>query len=418
MDSSMTLLDEREVDYQEPAHPSQRQRGSPRIAPNRDGTVPAGRVVLMMLATLLLGALLCADTLVQVAEQRPFGPGRDAALFVTRPLKSVSHAVGLHLPRLWLAEWTDNEDLPTSASGADIEVAGPTTTVTTVAVTPGLDDKGSGQIATTTTTTAVPVPTTLPPRRVPSAEAPLRVAMYGDSLMGNISEGFGRLVRGDPRVTLHTDFRVSTGLARPDVLDWPAYLQMVLPSTNPEIVYLQFGGNDDQAMQRPDGSIATLGSPEWREEYARRVGLVMDVAGQGDRTVVWLGLPAERPPQLHMIKEIMNEVAREQASLRPRVVYVDTVPVLSPGGVYSEVITTPDGRQIDTRAGDGVHLSQAGADLLAPTLLAAIATDWNLAVPGPTAPPPPTTAPPATAPVPPPPVTDTTLAPAPPPPGA
>jgi hypothetical protein len=97
---------------------------------------------------------------------------------------------------------------------------------------------------------------------------------------------------------------------------------------------------------------------------------MMDVAGQGDRTVVWLGLPAERKATLHVMKDVMNEVAMEQAQLRPRVVFVDTIPVLSPGGVYSEVITTPDGRSVDTRAADGVHLSQAGADVLAPTLLA------------------------------------------------
>jgi hypothetical protein len=115
----------------------------------------------------------------------------------------------------------------------------------------------------------------------------------------------------------------------------------------------------------------------------------MDVAAQGDRTVVWLGLPAERKETLHIVKDVMNAVAQEQALLRPRVVYVDTVPVLSPGGAYSEVVTTPDGRTVDTRTADGVHLSQAGADLLAPALLGAIAVDWNLvAPPEPPAPPP------------------------------
>ncbi len=404
----MTLIDDPSLE-EPPAHPSQRRRGSPLIPPNRDGTVSAGRVVVTVLATLGIASLLCADTIVQVAERQPFGTGRDVALLVARPVRSVSHGLGLHLPRLWLGELTSHEDLPTSAAGADIKV--PSSTTTIGPVRPGLDDKGDGLISTTTVTT-VPVPTTLPLRRVPTAETPLRVAMYGDSLMGNISEGFGRLVRGDNRITLHPDFRVSTGLARPDVLDWPAYLQMVLPTDNPEVIYLQFGGNDDQAMQRPDGSIAELGSPEWRDEYARRVGLVMDVAGQGDRSVVWLGLPAERKATLHIVKDIMNDVAREQARLRPRVVFVDTIPVLSPGGAYSEVITTPDGRVVDTRAADGVHLSQDGADLLAPTLLAAIATDWNLAVPGSIAPPPaPPPSPPPETTVPP--VTDTTAVPPP-----
>jgi len=391
----MTLLDDAQLE-EPPAHPTPRRRGSPLVAPNRGGTAPAGRVVLTVLLSFALASLLCADSLVQVAERQPLGTGRDLALLVTRPIRSFSHALGLDAPRDWLADVTGHADLPTSASGADIEVAGPTTTATTVRAQTAFDDKGAGLISTTTTTT-VPVPTTLPPRRVPSPEAPVRIAMYGDSLMGNIAEGFGRLVRGDARLTMFADFHVSTGLARPDVLDWPAYLQMKLPTDNPEVIYLQFGANDDQPMIRPDGSVAGLGTQEWRDEYARRVGLVMDVARQGDRTVVWLGLPAERKETLHIVKDVINAVAQEQAALRPRVVYVDTIPVLSPGGAYSEVITTPDGRLVDTRTADGVHLSEAGADLLAPTLLGAIAVDWNLAPP-PAPPPtePPTTAPPAT----------------------
>ena len=173
--------------------------------------------------------------------------------------------------------------------------------------------------------------------------------MFGDSLMGQISMGLGRLVRDDPRVHIDADYHVSTGLARPDVLDWPAYLAQQIPALNPEVVYLSFGGNDDQDMQLADGSRVSIHTTEWRAEYSRRVALAMDVAAQGDRTVVWLGLPAERPERLHLVKDTMNEVAREQAAIRPRVVYIDLGAILTPDGGYRDDFTFPDGSSVRVR---------------------------------------------------------------------
>ncbi|MGH8775476.1 MAG: SGNH/GDSL hydrolase family protein [Jiangellaceae bacterium] len=363
--------------------------------------MPAGRAIVTILLTVAAASLLCADSLVQVAERQPFGRWRDTALTITRSVRGVSHAFGLHLPRLWLGELTGNEDLP-SSSPAGSDVAVPSATVPTTDAAKVVDKPSDSALPTTLPTTLPPATTTtLPSRRVPSAEDPLRVLMAGDSLMGNIAAGLGRLTSGDARIAITADFHVSTGLARPDVLDWPAYLNQRVAELNPEVVYLTFGGNDDQDMIRADGVRVQLGSPEWRDEYARRVALATDVAAQGGRTVVWLGLPAERPERLNAAKDVMNAVAREQADLRPTVQFVDLMPIFSPDGAFSETVGTPDGQVVDTRAPDGVHLSHPGADLLAPALFAAVATEWHLVEPP--APPPPPPAPPPTAPPPPPP---------------
>jgi uncharacterized protein len=328
----------------------------------------AGRTILTVLAALALACLLSADALVEVAEQQEFGSRRDLALAATHPVQDLSHALGLHLPRLWLAQATGNESLPTSTAGLAVEV--PSATVPRVA-------KPVAPLGTTATT--IPTTTTLPPRRTPTAEDPLRVAMMGDSLMGHIGIGLGRLLQYDPRVRITTDFHVSTGLARPDRLDWPTYLSQQLPALGAEVVYLSFGANDDQDMQLADGTRVVLRSPEWQAEYARRVGLAMDTAVAGDRTVVWLGLPAEEPPQLNEIKDTMNAVAREQAALRPRVTFLDVGSILTPDGAYRDTYLHPDGAVTRVREPDGVHLSIPGGEVLAPALLSAIATEWNLA---------------------------------------
>jgi hypothetical protein len=381
---------------------------TPPAPPPRRTTTSAGRAIATVFLALLLATFLCADTLVRIAERQPFGTTRDVALAISEPIQSVSHAVGLHLPRQWLAELTDGDALPTSAAGADLDV--PSATVPPVdRADPPDRPRPPGDAATGTTQPPVTTTTTLPPRRTPTAEAPLRIAMFGDSLMGQISMALGRLVRDDPRIHVDADYHVSTGLARPDVLDWPAYLAQQLEALNPEVVYLNFGGNDDQDMQLADGTRVSIHTSEWRAEYSRRVALTMDVAAQHDRTVVWIGLPAERPERLHLMKDVMSEVAREQASIRPRVRYIDLVSLLTPGGQYRDDFVFPDGSSVRVRERDGVHLSTSGGDIVAPVLLEAIATEWNLVPPAaPPAPAAPNTT--TTQPAGPPPTTATTAA--------
>jgi hypothetical protein len=119
----------------------------------------------------------------------------------------------------------------------------------------------------------------------------------------------------------------------------------------------------------------------------------MDVAAQSDRTVVWMGMPAHARDRLNQARGLMNAIAQEQAALRPRVVYLDLGTVLSPAGTFQEHLPAADGTQVRVREGDGVHVSIPGGELVAPTLLAAVATDWNLVATSTPATVPPTTSP-------------------------
>lgn len=386
-------------------HRAPRRRPAPRrhrvTSVGGDDVVPAGRALATVVLALALGALLCADSVHRAAERQPFGPRRDAALAVTGPLRTVSRAVGLHLPREWLHDVAGTDEGPaTAGAGApldDVPSAVDPAADPAPAPKPGADagpvSGGGGAAPSSKLPAPVPPPTTAPPttappttvaapRRVATAEAPVRIWMGGDSLLGNVAAGLGRLVDDDPRVVLDADFRVGTGLARPDVLDWPAHLAEQLAAQRPEVVYLLFGGNDDQDMTAPDGSRAVLGTPAWRAEYARRVGLAMDAAAADGRSVVWIGLPAHEPERLRAAGAVMAEVAREQAALRPAVTYVDTGAILTPGGTYTETVAGTGGSTVDARAADGVHLTHAGADLVAPALLAPVVAQFALAASG------------------------------------
>jgi hypothetical protein len=74
---------------------------------------PAGRVLVVMVAALVLAMFLNADALVERAERKPLGRERDRALAVWHPVQDVSHALQLHRVRQfadWVAGETGNRD--------------------------------------------------------------------------------------------------------------------------------------------------------------------------------------------------------------------------------------------------------------------------------------------------------------------
>jgi hypothetical protein len=319
-----------------------------------------------MLLALLLASLLCADSLDRVAQRQPFGTTRDIALAITGPLHSVSHAFYLDRPRQWLEDRAGNEAKPVAP--VLLPSAAPATTTTTATTVAGAPP-----------TTAPPIPVA-PARRTPSPDAPVKVLMAGDSLIGNISQAVGLFVGDNPLVSLRTDLQVGTGLSRPDVLDWGAELSSVLAADDADVVILSFGANDDQPLRDPSGTFHSLFSDGWAQEYARRVAAIMDLASDsGRRTVVWIGLAPERPERLNQAKDTFNAAAQAQAATRTDVHYVDLIGQFGGfAGSYSDTVTLPDGTIVNARDRDGVHLSHDGANLLAPVLWQTFAPEWHL----------------------------------------
>ena len=81
-----------------------------------------------------------------------------------------------------------------------------------------------------------------------SAENPATVYIVGDSDAGTFGPYLQTLLDGTGVVETQLDYKVSSGLARPDFFDWPAELDRKLPEVNPDIVVATFGGNDAQGL--------------------------------------------------------------------------------------------------------------------------------------------------------------------------
>ncbi len=211
-----------------------------------------------------------------------------------------------------------------------------------------------------------------------SPENPATVFIVGDSDAGTFGPYLQTLLDGTGVVETQLDYKVSSGLARPDFFDWPAEIDRKLPEVNPDIVVATFGGNDAQGLAVDSGEFI-IGDPvaneaEWTEEYQQRVGAVMDQLLEGGRTLIWVGIPNDDNPDVTARMAIQDRAAKAAAAERPDVIFIDTWKRFSgrDGGWAEFVIDPRDGEGKDVRADDGFHLNQTGAEILAIDIAQAI----------------------------------------------
>jgi len=207
----------------------------------------------------------------------------------------------------------------------------------------------------------------------PTTENPAKVYIVGDSDAGTFGPYLETLLDGTLVTETELNYKVSSGLARPDFFNWPVELEQKLPEVDPDIVVVTFGGNDSQGLSKPQDELEfVVGDPvaneaEWSEEYERRAGEVMDLLLENDRHVIWVGIPNDDNPEVTAKLAIQDEAVRAAAEARPDVVFVDTWTRFSgrDGGWAEFVVDPRDKEGKDVRADDGFHLNQNGAEILA-----------------------------------------------------
>ncbi len=203
----------------------------------------------------------------------------------------------------------------------------------------------------------------------PTAQNPAVVYIAGDSDAGTFGPYLKQLLAGTGLTTTTLDYKVSSGLARPDFYDWPARFREQIPAIDPDIVVVTFGGNDAQPIA---GN--AVDSDAWRAEYGARVGAVMDHLRDEGRTLIWVGIPNASSPDMTARMAVQDAVVRAEAAKRPDVVFIDTWKRFSGrNGGYAEFVIDPrDGEGKDVRASDGFHLNENGAEILALDIAAAV----------------------------------------------
>jgi uncharacterized protein len=292
--------------------------------------MPAGHAILAVLVTVAtVGVGNRFDLL-----DRDIGGGGDASSFDFEPTGSGAVA----------PEASDPAALPTTVPGVTPDAAPTTTPLVAATLAPVATDGN----------------------REPTREDPLRLYIAGDSDAGNMGPPLQRELEKTNLVTSKLFYKPSSGLSVPSFFDWPSKLQQDVSAYNPDVVVVTFGGNDAQDIEI-NGKAVQVDSPEWKAEYGRRVGAVMDYLSADGRTLIWVGIPNAKSESFRARLQILEEVTRAEAAKRPDVVYVDVwnMFVGLSGGYADFIIDQRDGQGKSVRASDGFHLNVTGSEILA-----------------------------------------------------
>lgn len=264
-----------------------------------------------------------------------------------------------------------------SLNGNEASGEGPPNSMATGgAASSGSAGRSTDTIATTASVLAAtpPSPLTTEPERTgpPTADSPAAVLIIGDSDAGTFGPYLERVVDEWGVVDVELDYKVSSGLARPDFFDWPAHLRRTLTSSDPDIIVVTFGGNDAQGLTEVNGSVVA-GMPnqdtdDWTAEYVERVNVMMDMMLEDpERTVIWVGIPNADEEEFTGRLRIQDQAVRQALEAYPDAIFVDTWSIFDGvnGGIAELVVDPRDGAAKPVRAGDGFHLNEDGAEILA-----------------------------------------------------
>ena len=168
------------------------------------------------------------------------------------------------------------------------------------------------------------------------------------------------------------DYRVSTGLSRPDFFDWPAHLREIRAAEATEVIVIMIGANDAQPIL-VDGEVEQHGSDRWSAAYRGRVAALLDELATGDSWVIWIGQPVMRNDPYDARLRGLNQIYAEEVARYPNAVYLDPRPATSAeDGSFTAYLPDAEGNQELIRQGDGVHLTPAGGDRISPMVIEAI----------------------------------------------
>ena len=391
------------------------------------------QTIVAVLLGLVVAALLASGSLVGLAERQKIGATRDLALPAARGIDRVSSFLSLDRPASVLSAVFDepetsydidtliavgrNQTTPTSTeppeptSSPSVPPGGTTSSVPELEPEPDPNPSSApttvpiGPAAPTTTppttptdptppSTAPPTPTnpappntsapqiyTAPPpvgtpfastRRQVTQNQPLKLWVGGDSQTLALTRGFGRVI--PTTLTNYTsDAHLSSGLTRPDFLDWPQRLAKLLIENRPEVLVIMFGGNDYQDVYH-SGQLLKRPSQGWLDFYRSRVVEAMDLLNQPDIEVIWVGTPIMRGEFFATGMAHLNEIYRSEAASRSSIQYFDSWNMFADAnGNYTDRI----GGQL-VRESDGIHLTTAGGVLLAEAIWETIAPRWGI----------------------------------------
>jgi hypothetical protein len=333
-----------------------------------------GAVLICFAITLLLNT----KSFVRIANEQPDGWTRPVLLASAHGLDAVASTLRLDRMNAWIDSALNRQDdaptftaiavnppMATPAPAAPATVAAPAGDGETVAQQPAEVPPGP------------PAPSAPAPRIVTTAN-PLRVYVAGDSFATWMGYDFADYAKRDDLIASLLDFKISSGLARPDYFDWPARLTQAMAGNPPPEAVIWFSGANDYVDMRTDAGSLTRDTTEWLTEYRKRAGAVMDIVGRSGGQMYWVGQPIMRDKARAKAAADINTVVQAEAESRPWVHYLDIWAMFTDAsGGYATFLPDANGELVRVRQEEGIHLTRVATTWVSDRVYAAIRRDFN-----------------------------------------
>jgi hypothetical protein len=257
---------------------------------------------------------------------------------------------------------------PTPRAASATDGAEDRTGATPVPTAEAVTATTSGDTAEAASSPAPRPSPTAPPLREPTEADPLRVYFGGDSLAGMPGVFFAQRAAQTDLMSVRTDYQVSSRLALPEPVDWPARLRAQMSADRYDVGVFMIGINDPGMPMIVGGRSTGYPSEAWLEEYGVRVAdLARIMLRAGVERVYLVGLPP-MPTQARMEQvRDLNTVFRDVAAGREDVAYVDA---------YSPLATKSGAFDASLRSSDGIHFTNEGATRIADAVWETMESDW------------------------------------------
>jgi lysophospholipase L1-like esterase len=313
-----------------------------------------GVIALFVCAALLV--VFKGDSLERQGERMEPGLARDLVLAVGHPAANIADA----LP------FADATDDATAFLSPDDELS------------------GAGSFTAVAQGTGAEVPPVTPeafdPALIgakPPARKPLKkLLVTGDSMSQPLDAKLAGAL-ADRGVDVKRDPHLGTGISKTFLVDWGELSTEQVKKFTPDAVVVFIGANEGFPMEGAGGREIECCGADWAALYANRVRrMVATYRQNGDARVYWITVPTARAANRAPITRVVNAavgVAAQPWAAQVRV--VDTNAIFAPKG-YRDSMPV-GGRDRIVRAADGIHLNEAGAQVLADTVLARLGEDFT-----------------------------------------
>jgi hypothetical protein len=228
------------------------------------------------------------------------------------------------------------------------------------------DNSGDQPVVVPPPVVVKPQPPRLPPAKpsIPKADGATRVAVFGDTLAGDVGKALDRLYANDPTIAVLQQAVGPSGFTRPDYFDWGKTIRQQITANNFDVAVIMMGINDRQQMIIDGKGVKSL-TDDWTKQYSQRLNDFLNQLRLANKPVIWIGLPPMAAPQFSAAMAQISALERLSV-FASGAEFVDIYDkFLDEEGNYADSGPDVNGQVVQMRRSDGVRFTNAGADKLA-----------------------------------------------------